>query len=757
MPVHILGIRHHGPGSASNVLAYLEALQPDIILVEGPPEADELLQWANHEQLQPPVAILAYEPEKPNHSSFYPYAIFSPEWQAITYARKRNIPVRFMDLPLTYVYGIENEKNAAADTTADIAPAAENQNSAAATTAEQSHTFDPVALLAVADGFSDGEQWWEHMFEYRRDNQDIFDAVMEAMTVLRQEVPSTNDSLNPLREAWMRKMIRQAEKEMYPEIAVICGAWHAPALKNMPAAKEDNELLKGLPKVKVACSWTPWTYNRLSTRSGYGAGIQSPGWYQHKWKHPDDDGTRWLTLVAKLFREHQMDISTAHVMEAVRLSNALASLRDLPAPGLEELNEAVVTVLCNGNDYPMQLINEQLIISNRIGSVPDDIPKAPLQADIERQQKKLRLSVTADFKDYLLDLRQPNDLQRSVFLHRLQLLDINWGEQKYTGGKGTFKEQWRLQWEPALAVDIIDKSCWGNTVETAAASYVTDQATRTPDLKAVCRMLESCIPAELPAATALLIQQVSNMAATNSDVIQLMEVLPPLVSITRYGNVRNTDASMVLAIIESIVTRICINLPAASTNITDDAVNALLDLYYAMNDAILTLQQPALAESWTQALHKVITGSNSAKALAGYATRLLSDAQHIDKETLIMRFSVAMSVANPPADAAAWLEGFLRGSGTLLLIDDTLFSLLRNWVDSLDAEIFIQLLPLLRRTFAAFTAPERRQIGDKIKSNATGGAPAAIIASDIDDARAIAGIPVILQLLGHTPAQTPVL
>ncbi|MFB6454045.1 DUF5682 family protein [Chitinophaga sp. Hz27] len=754
MPVHILGIRHHGPGSARNVMEYLEALQPDIILVEGPPEADELLQWASHEQLQPPVAILAYEPERPNHSSFYPFATFSPEWQAITYARKRNIPVRFMDLPLTYVYGIENEKNAAADTTTDITPAAESQNSVPTAAAEQQHTYDPIALLAVADGFSDGEQWWEHMFEFRRRNDNIFEAVMEAMTVLRQEIPAATDSMNALREAWMRKMIRQAEKEMYPEIAVICGAWHAPALKDMPPAKDDNELLKGLPKVKVACSWTPWTYNRLSTRSGYGAGIASPGWYQHKWRHPDDDGTRWLTLVAKLFREHQMDISTAHVMEAVRLSNALASLRDLPTPGLEELNEAVVTVLCNGNDLPMQLINEQLIISNTIGSVPEDIPKAPLQADIERQQKKLRLSVTADFKDYQLDLRQPNDLQRSIFLHRLQLLDINWGEQKYTGGKGTFKEQWRLQWEPALAVDIIDKSCWGNTVESAASSYVTDMAKRSQELKAVCRMLESCIPAELPAATNMLIQQVSNMAATSSDVIQLMEVLPPLVSITRYGNVRKTDASMVLAIIESIVTRICINLPAASTNITDDAVNALLELYYQMNDAILTLQQSVFADSWTQALHKIATGNNSAKALAGYATRLLSDAQHIDKEALISRFSVAMSVGNPPADAAAWLEGFLRGSGTLLLIDDTLFSLLRNWVDSLDDDIFIQLLPLLRRTFATFSAPERRQIGDKIKNNAAGTMPVSTVASDIDDTRAVAGIPVILQLLGHSPAQT---
>lgn len=35
----------------------------------------------------------------------------------------------------------------------------------------------------------------------------------------------------------MRKMIRQAEKEMFQNIVVICGAWHAPALINMPKIK----------------------------------------------------------------------------------------------------------------------------------------------------------------------------------------------------------------------------------------------------------------------------------------------------------------------------------------------------------------------------------------------------------------------------------------------------------------------------------------------------------------------------------------
>ncbi len=39
----ILGIRHHGPGSARSVLAELERLQPDALLVEGPSDASDLI------------------------------------------------------------------------------------------------------------------------------------------------------------------------------------------------------------------------------------------------------------------------------------------------------------------------------------------------------------------------------------------------------------------------------------------------------------------------------------------------------------------------------------------------------------------------------------------------------------------------------------------------------------------------------------------------------------------------------------------
>jgi hypothetical protein len=42
----LFGIRHHGPGCARSLLAALDALAPDVILLEMPPEAEPLLVHA---------------------------------------------------------------------------------------------------------------------------------------------------------------------------------------------------------------------------------------------------------------------------------------------------------------------------------------------------------------------------------------------------------------------------------------------------------------------------------------------------------------------------------------------------------------------------------------------------------------------------------------------------------------------------------------------------------------------------------------
>jgi len=99
---YVFGIRHHGPGSARSLRQALATLKPDVILVEGPPDAEAVLSLLAHAEMQPPVALLIYVPDDPKRAVYYPFAVFSPEWQAIHYGLTNNLTVRFMDLPQAY-------------------------------------------------------------------------------------------------------------------------------------------------------------------------------------------------------------------------------------------------------------------------------------------------------------------------------------------------------------------------------------------------------------------------------------------------------------------------------------------------------------------------------------------------------------------------------------------------------------------------------------------------------------------------------
>ena len=749
MPIHLLGIRHHGPGSCRNVLNYLQELKPDLILLEGPAEAEALIPCIRDEQMKPPVALLAYQPDQPQNAMFYPFAEFSPEWQTMHYAVLNEIPLRFFDLPLTHSMALnqqpeEEEKEAQEE---------EKTSQGKEVTEEDTEIItihkDPFDYLAEAAGYTDGESWWEATIEHRKDNAGIFQAVKEAVTALREELPNRTSPREQLREAWMRKMIRTAQKENWECIAVVCGAWHVPALESMPKVKEDNELLKGLPKVKIKYTWIPWTYDRLAFRSGYGAGIESPGWYHYLWHHPEDDGTLWISQAAALFREKNMDISVAHVIETIRLAQVTAALRNLPTPSLAEFNEAITTVMGFGDDILLQIIKESLIISNRLGQVPDNVPKVPLLVDVEKAQKRLRVPFTAEIKDMTLDLRKPNDLERSIFFHRLHLLEIDWATPGYTDGKGTFKEKWTLYHKPEQIISIIEKAIWGNTLEEASQKYLLKQTCNIHHIPELTQLLDRVIPANLPDLVEAMTLQLDRLSAASTDILEMMEAVPDLVNIVRYGSVREMDFSKVGDMLHAMIARILAGGVLICIHIDEEAATDILDKLVSTDYAVSTLNDPELNALWLEFVRQVRTSAHVHPLLCGYATRLLNDKEKITPEEMQNTLSFYSSAGNTPADIAYWFEGFLHSSGSILLLDDNLWNLVNNWICAQEQNTFLELLPILKRTFSEFSSAERRKLGEKAKASGTEGVPLqspAVLSHNEEEASQV--IPVVCRLLG---------
>ena len=736
--VHIFGIRHHGPGSARSLCRSLDRLQPDFILVEGPPDAQDIIGLAEHPSMKPPVALLIYSPDDPQKASFYPFAVYSPEWQAIQYGLRLKVPVRFMDLPHTHVLA-ENEESKESEE-----PSQENPDDI---------RRDPIGHLARAAGYTDGERWWEHMVETRQENDsEIFTAILEGMTALRDELNGDpkEDLHEQRREAYMRKTLREAQKEGFERIAVVCGAWHGPAFMNMPSIKSDNDILKGLGKVKTKAAWAPWSYSRISFWTGYGAGVHSPEWYHMLWEQKQNLVTYWMTRAARLMRQEQLDVSSAHVIEAVRLAEALASLRNRPLPGLEEMDEAALTVMCFGEDASMRLIRKNLVIGDRMGQIPEDAPVVPLQQDLMKHQKSLRLPAKEDSKDYDFDLRKPNDLLRSHLLHRLLLLEIPWGQQQTQKGRtaGTFHEYWQLQWKPEFVIDLIQAARWGNTVEKAASAKCIHTAENTENIKDIAVLLDNALLADLPGTAESLISSIQERTAKSGDVQQMMQAIVPLARVMRYGNVRQTDKSMLEGVIDGLATRIMINLPGACASINDEAAEQMFDLINGTHSAITLLESDEQVQGWSSVLNQLADLKNGHNLINGRSCRLLHEMGRIQQDDTAQRMSLALSTANDSAQAAAWLEGFLRGSGLILIHDQQLLKLLDDWIIELKEEHFSEILPLLRRTFSTFAMPERRQIGQHVKSGSSAKTKSVMFdPGKFDHERAKKVLPLLSQIL----------
>ena len=786
--LRLFGIRHHGPGSAASLVAALDAFRPDIVLLECPADAEAALATATHPELRPPVALLVYNPKQQGQASFLPFAEFSPEWQAVQWCAQNGAHVRCMDLPMSLRFGMREAVLSTSPPVplsskeeTPVLPSHEKTPEPEASSAfpetlasEQTEEIDtgtpsllkrspgnevnaegipapetdPVAYIARLAGYTDSEQWWETHLEHAPGNADTFAVVLDLMTALREELrrPETEETL--LREAFMRETLRATLAQGYPRVAVVCGAWHAPVLQAELFKKEDKARLKGLKKVATETTWIPWTYERLSFSSGYGAGVLSPAWYELLFSQPRAEVlTHWMVRATRLLRGQDVDASSAHAIEGVRLAAALASVRGLALPGIDELQEAAVAILGGGYAEPLALVQKELVIGVKLGEVPAGLPATPLQQDLAQQQKTLRLKPEATPKDLDLDLRQPAQLDRSHLLHRLRLLDINWGEpEEATGSRGTFHELWTLEWEPEMALTVIEAGRWGNTVLAAAAARATARAAEATSLEAVSTLLEHALRADLGPASPALVARLETIGADTRDVTHLLAALPPLAQVLRYGNVRRTDTQQVARVVQQLVPRLCIGLPAACAGLDYEAAKQLLERIEATHQAIRLLQNDAHEADWYAALAAVQRHAATNGLLAGTAARLLFDAQQAAAEATATTLGLALAPAQPTAYATAWIEGFLRGSGLLLIHHRELFDLLDTWLGELNEDTFREIVPLLRRAFTDFSLPERRQLLEIASSDAA--TPAAAAEAEFDWARGARVLPGLRELLG---------
>ena len=721
--IHLLGIRHHGPGSARSVLAALDQLRPDLVLVEAPADVAPALRYVGQAGLEPPVSLLGWEVRDPARALFVPFAHFSPEWQALSWANTHDVEVRPIDLPLGITLAMGHDEPTAELMATDM-------------------PVDPLAQLAAAAGESDAERWWEDVIEHRGDGEPAFEAVGEAMTAARAgSITSVRDER---REAHMRRVIRAARRDGAHTIAVVCGAWHVPALDvDLHTVKADAATLRGLKRVKIGVAWVPWTHRRLTTSSGYGAGVDSPGWYAHVFRHPGPDGVaRFFVEAAGALRAKGVSASPDHLIAGSRLATTLAALRDRPRPGLGEVLDAADAVTGS-----VDLVRRELVIGDAIGTVPETAPQVPLVKDLAKAQRSARLRPEAGSTQLEVDLRTPAGLRKSHLLHRLLALDVPWGvPEEGRGTSGTFRETWSLTWEPELSVQLVERSGLGTTLVAAATARLLEKAATATNLADLVAVLDRALLADLPDAVRPSLGQLAARAATDPDVAHLMDALVPLATAVRYGDVRGTDAAALSDVFDGLVMRVLAGVVNACSSLDTAAAEAMTERLTGVQAALAMLDHRSRHTDFAQVLARLADRRHGHGLVQGRAARLLHDAGAWSANAVEARLGQALSPGTPPADGAAFVEGFLAGSGTVLVHDAALLAVVDSWLSSLRPDAFGDVVALLRRTFGAFEAAERRQIMSLV--HGVGERPRVGFGRDVDPERADDVLATVRYMLG---------
>lgn len=713
----VFGIRHLSPAGSYHLIRFLEEVKPEVILIEGLSDANDQIPNLTSAEIKPPVAILAYTQHLPIKTVLYPFADYSPEYQALLWGKQNNTPCRFIDLPAGIFLALEEIKDP------------HNENLEFIRTEIGIH--ETIARLA---GEPDHESYWERYFEHNltRDNYwktaAAYSRNLREFTQHQEEIHLKHEyAINLVREAFMRKQIKDSGYDPGKTV-VVTGAYHASALTvDLPVMTEEE--LKKLPGVDTRLTLMPYSYYKLSRQSGYGAGNNAPAYFEMMWQcmrknELENLPCYYFAEVVSHLRQSGTFRSPAEVIEGVRLANALAALHSGAAPTLKDLEDAAVVALGQGDPVVAAEAMARVEVGTAIGFLPEGMSQTPIQDDFNREIKRLKLENyhTNVARDLDLDLRENRrvksqeaafiDLHRSFFLHRLTVLGVRFAQLKpITQEKATWSEKWVLHWTPEAEIELVESTLRGETVELAAAFEFKErlhkcekigEAARVIRLACECGMSES-----MQAATRVL----QSLATDNGDFVEIAKAARELAVIITYGDLRKFSPEPLIPLMQQLFLRGSLLLLNASS-CNKEAAEAMIPAINSLNLVALEQDEQVDGALWLEKLMELSHRDDKNPTLSGYATAILLERNKISDEKLSQEVSRRLSPGIEADIGAGWFEGLALKNRYALLSRLVLWEQLAAYVSSLEKEQFQRALVFLRRAFGTFTKEEKHRIAE---------------------------------------------
>lgn len=736
--IPVFGVRHLSPAGAWHLRRYLDHVRPKVVLIEGLDDAASLIFDIVRRDTKPPIAILAYTDSQPVRTLVYPLARYSPEYQALLWADEHRARAEFIDLPSDVFLGLQ-------DLEAERAERERKKAADEATSSPESPELSPQNLwrpernesiyqrIATRCNEPDYDTYWERRFEHNVE----LDSYRLAAGALGKELRDEEDpplwrAENLVREAYMRRRIAEVLRGgVQPEeVVAVVGAFHASVLSGDLSAMTDEELAK-LRRRASKLTLMPYSYFKLSTQSGYGAGNHAPAYFELMWDSLQAHELAelpgvYLAHIARHVRTKGTHRSTAEVIEGVRLARTLAAIHDGTSPTLRDLRDAAVTLVGHGEPLAIREALADVDIGSAIGSLPKGVSQTSIQEDFDREMARLKLEKhkTTQKVDMALDLRENRhvasveaaflDLSRSSFFHRLRMLGIPFALPVATSQpSATWAERWQLQWTPESEIALVEAVLLGETVELATSFKFKTLLEAATTLAQAADQVTAACQCGLMKSMDLARQRLQELAAGTSEFKTIAHAAFQLSQTVRYGDVRRFDPSPLLPLMEELFVSGALSLHAAA-NCDNEGAKDMVIAMEELNRLSLEHHDRVEESLWLAKLRALSDADDRNPLLSGFACATLLERNLMDNDDLVREVSRRLSPGVPADLGAGWFEGLAKRNRYALLARQALWEALTAYIEALDEEQFKRAVVFLRRAFGVFSPREKRQICENL-------------------------------------------
>ena len=729
-------VRHHSPACAFHLKKIIEEFKPETILIEGPSDANFLMEYMIDENTIAPFCIYSsyIDKSKEKCRSYYPFLDYSPEFVAIKKSHELKINCSFIDMPFASI--IENSEN--------------NKNKKPISIYDKDNNKfnvnDYTSRLTKKSGLRSFAELWERDFEINgilKNSEDFIKNVFALGYYMR--LIENEDIETKNREYFMAKNIKECIDKKIDRILVITGSFHVNGiidkLKDFENIERAFNKLKNYNIQNSSNYLIPYSFEEADQRKGYIAGIEYPAFYNNIWKKLNENLIEnaytetvksFIVKAAGINRDYY-NVNIPDCINAYYMAINLAKLRGKNNAGVYELIDAVKSAFVKGeisleNTGNIELMMKLLSgIANGKVSSKSIVPPVVLDFRNLCKTHRIRIDKTETTESTLDIIKDKNHFEKSKFFHKMRFLDI--GFCKLIKGpdyiektdKNLAREIWKYKYNSQVEALLIDKSVYGTSVEELCLNFIKEKLKSRLNGEEISKLI---IESTVMGLYNFLIDnynEIENIILSDNDFVSLCKALDNfsyLINIEKINGNINKDRENIFSnvdIISKIKSLSKLGFILAAQNMESiknlDEENALKYSVYIKNLFIYTLENEDLdcREIFYGSIDSMTQNTFGSSHIYAVCLSIKYKLGKIGAKEFASIISNFLETAETES-IAYFLNGVFLIARDILFINNDLINEIDKIVKNIEENKFMEILPNFRFAFTNLTPTETERL-----------------------------------------------